>query len=306
MKNDKVKTVAVIPAFNEESSVAKVILRTKPYVDEIIVCDDGSMDMTFYIAKALGARVVRHDEKRGKGEALKTLFREAMRLNPEILVTLDGDDQHDPDAIPMLIKPLEAGKCDIVVGSRYVDGGKMNASAYRRWGLKAINFLYRKFANIRVRDTQSGFRAYSRKTIKYLMQHDAQGYGIEGEQLAVAAKNGLKVMEVPISVNYKQLTKNSKKSSLLHGAELMSTLLRLVTEERPLMYLGLPGIGLTCAGVIMGLYVVWMFNMTRYFSMPVATLTVGSSIGGLLLIIASITLHGLKRIRDRIDKVLDS
>lgn len=305
MKNDKVKTVAVIPAFNEESSVAKVILRTKPYVDEIIVCDDGSMDMTFYIAKALGARVVRHAEKRGKGEALKTLFREAMRLNPEILVTLDGDDQHDPDAIPMLMKPIETGKFDMVVGSRYVKGGKMDAPAFRKWGLRAINFLYRKLADVQVRDTQSGFRAYSRKTVECLMQYDAQGYGIEGEQLALAAKNGFRVTEVPISVNYKQLTNNSKKSSLLHGAELMSTLLRLITEERPLMYLGLPGIGLTCVGVMMGLYVVWMFNMTRYFSMPVATLTVGSSIGGLLLIIASITLHGLKRIRERIDKVLN-
>jgi len=305
MKNDKVKTVAVIPAYNEESSIAKMILRTKPYVDEIIVCDDGSMDMTFYIAKALGARMVRHGEKRGKGEALRTLFREAMKLNPEIIVTLDGDGQHDPDDIPMLMKSVETGKCDMVVGSRYVKGGKMDAPAFRKWGLRGINFLYRKFADVQVRDTQSGFRAYSRKTVECLMQYDAQGYGIEGEQLALAAKNGLRVIEVPISVNYKQLTKNSKKNSLLHGAELMSTLLRLITEERPLMYLGLPGIGLTCVGVIMGLYVVWMFNMTRYFSMPVATLTVGSSIGGLLLIIASITLHGLKRIRERIDKFLD-
>ena len=302
MKNNRLKTVAVIPAYNEESSIAKVILRTRRYVDSVIVCDDGSTDMTFVIARALGVRVVRHAERRGKGEAFRTLFKEVMELGPDIIVTLDGDGQHDPDEIPMLLKPIETGESDVVVGSRYVDGAEMGASLYRRFGLRVVNFLYKKVGGVRVNDTQCGFRAYSKKAFEYLMGCDAKGYGIEGEQLVLAARNGLRVMEVPISVKYNGLVGNSKKSPLLHGVDLMSTLFRLVVEERPLMYLGLPGIGLTCIGATLGLYLLWMFNITRYFSIPLAMLTLGASTVGLLLVIAAITLHGLKRMNEKLNK----
>ena len=302
MKNNRLKTLAIIPAYNEESSIAKVILRTRRYVDDVIVCDDGSTDMTFMITKAVGARVVRHAERRGKGEAFRALSKEVMELRPDIIVALDGDGQHDPDEIPMLMKPIETGSGDIVVGSRYVDGGKMDAPLYRRFGLRVINFLFKKVAGVHISDTQSGFRAYSRKAFDFLVQCDARGYGIEGEQLVLAAKNGLRVMEVPISVKYNGIARKSKRSPLSHGTDLMSTLFRLVVEERPLKYLGLPGIGLTFIGANLGVYVLWMFNVTRYFSIPVAILTVGSSIVGALLIIAAIILHGLKRVNERLNK----
>ena len=296
---NRLKTVAIIPAYNEENTIAKVILRTRQYVDSVIVCDDGSTDMTFKIAESLGAKVARHGERRGKGEALRTLSKEAMEQNPDILVTLDGDGQHDPDQIPMLVKPIETGRSDVVVGSRYVDGGKMDAPLYRRFGLRVVNFLYKKVAGVRINDTQSGFRAYSQKAFEFLMQCDAGGYGIEGEQLVVASKNGLRVMEVPISVSYNGLAETSKSSPLLHGADLIWTLFRLVVNERPLMYLGLPGIGLTCIGAMLGMYLLWVFNITRHFNIPVAILTVGTLTAGLLSIIAGITLHRLKRMIEK-------
>lgn len=302
MKNSGLKTVAIIPARNEEGSIAKVILRTRPYVDEVIVCDDGSTDMTSSIAEALDVRVVRHAETRGKGEALKTLFKEVMELNPEIVVALDGDGQHNPDEIPILLKPIETGESDVVVGSRYVDGGKMDAPLYRRFGLRVINSLYRRVAGGLVRDTQCGFRAYSRKAFEFLIHYDAKGYGIEGEQLVLAAKNGLRVMEVPICVKYNGLKSDSKKFPLLHGADLISTLFRLVVEERPLRYLGLSGLGLTFIGLMLGMYLLWMFNMTRYFSIIVALPALGMLIVGVLMVIAGITLHGLKRINEKLKK----
>jgi len=302
MKNSRLKTVAVIPAYNEEGSIAKVILRARRHVDRVVVCDDGSTDMTAMIARELGASVVKHSKNRGKGQALRTISREIMELDPEIIVTLDGDGQHDADEIPMLVKPIEAGESDVVVGSRYVDGAEMSAPLYRRFGLRVINYLYKRVGGVRTKDTQSGFRAYSQKAFKCLMGCDAKGYGIEGEQLSLAAKNGLRVTEVPISVNYKGSAATSKKSPLMHGADLISTLLRLVMEERPLAYLGLPGIGFTGIGMILGLYLLWKFNATRYFSMPLATLTLGAFTVGLLLIIAAITLHGLKRLSERMSK----
>jgi glycosyltransferase involved in cell wall biosynthesis len=300
MNNNRLKAVALIPAYNEEGNIAKVILRAKQYVDKVIVCDDGSSDMTFMIAEALGAKVVRHAERRGKGEAFRTLSKEVMELNPDIIVALDGDGQHDPAEIPMLLKPIEAGTSDVVVGSRYVDGGKMDAPFYRRLGLKAINFLYKKVAGVHVNDTQCGFRAFSHKAFECLIQCDAKGYGIEGEQLALAARNGLRVVEVPISVKYKGLRNNSKKSPIMHGWDLILTLFKLVAEKRPLKYLGLPGMGLTFMGAILGVYLLWMFNITRNFSLPVAMLAIGTFTVGLVLILFAVTLHGLNRINKRL------
>jgi len=301
--NDRVKTVAVIPAYNEESSIAWVILRARRHVNKVVVCDDGSTDMTSMIAMELGANVVRHSNNQGKGQAFRTLSKEVMELDPEIIVTLDGDGQHDPDEIPMLVKPIEVGESDFVVGSRYVDGARMDAPLYRRFGLRVINFLYKKIAGVRTKDTQSGFRAYSRKAFKCLIACDAKGYGIEGEQLSLAAKNGLRVTEIPISVNYNGSAATSKKPALVQGADLISTLLRLVLEERPLKYLGLPGIGLMGVGMTLGLHVLWKFNITRLFDMLSATLTLGASIIGLSLIIAAITLHGLRRMSDKLNRL---
>ena len=301
MKDSKVKTVAVIPAYNEEYSIAKVILGTKRYVDRVIVCDDGSKDMTSVIAKELGATVVRHEENRGKGEALRTLYKEIAELNPDIIITVDGDGQHDPHEIPMLVKPIEAGESDVVIGSRYVDGGRMDAPFYRKFGLRVINFLYKKVAGLQVKDTQCGFRAYSRKAFEFLMQGDEKGYGIEGEQLVLASRNGIRLTEVPISVRYNGLGVTSKKSALLHGADLIATLFRLAVEKKPLKYLGLPGIGLTCIGAILGLYLLLMFSITGDFGIPTAILTVGVLIVGVLLIVVAITLTELKRINEKIN-----
>jgi glycosyltransferase involved in cell wall biosynthesis len=301
MKGGRVKTVAVIPAYNEEYGIAKVVLGTRRYVDKVIVCDDGSNDMTSVIAKELGAIVVRHGENRGKGEALRTLYKEIMAFDPDIIVTVDGDGQHNPDQIPMLVKPIEAGDSDVVIGSRYVDGGIMDAPLHRRFGLRVINFLYKKVAGLEVKDTQCGFRAYSKKAFEFLLQGDEKGYGIEGEQLVLASRNGIRLTEVPVSVKYNGLGATSKKSAFLHGADLIATLFRLAVEKKPLKYLGFPGIGLTFIGVMLGLYSLLMFSVTGDFSVPTAILTAGFLIVGLLLIVVAITLTELKRINEKIN-----
>ena len=301
MEYNAPKIVAIVPAYNEEDTIAKIILQTKRYVDAVIVCDDGSTDMTFKIAEALGVKVVRHDENRGKGEAMKSLFGEIMALDPDIIVALDGDGQHNPDEIPMLVKPIEKGASDVVVGSRYIGGAKPSAPLYRRLGSRLINFLYRR-AGVSTKDTQSGFRAYSQKAFQYLIHCDADGYGIEGEQLFLAARNGLRVMEVPVNIRYDGLRQTSKKTPLSHGLDLVLTLLRLVVEEKPLKYLGLPGICVAFVGMILWLYLLWMFNLTQHFNIPVTILTVGLSIIGVFLVVSGIILQGFKRIDEKLER----
>jgi len=294
-ENKGPRIAAIIPAYNEEKTIAKVILLTQRHVDNVIVCDDGSTDMTAMIAERLGATVIRHPVNKGKGEAFRSSFKEIVKLNPDIVVTLDADAQHDPNYIPELVEPILMGKGDIVIGSRYVEGAQTGASSFRKMGLRVINFLCRKATNLHVKDTQSGFRAYSLRALQVISSCEESGYGVESEQLALASKNGLHIIEVPISIKYKGLEKTSKKPPLLHGGELIASILRLVIEERPLRYLAVPGAILASIGAMLAAYLLWMFNITRYFSIPVAIAMLGMILIGLLLVMFAVTLHGLKR-----------
>ena len=124
-------TIACIPAFNEEGRIASVIVRARRRVDAVVVCDDGSGDLTGEIAEGLGAVVVRHGRNLGKGAALRSAFLRARELGADVVVMLDADGQHDPEEIPGLVEPILKGAADMVVGSRYAEGSKTDAPLYR-------------------------------------------------------------------------------------------------------------------------------------------------------------------------------
>ncbi|MEM3713493.1 MAG: glycosyltransferase family 2 protein [Candidatus Aenigmatarchaeota archaeon] len=294
--NKKANIIACIPAYNEEKTIAKVILQSKKYVNKIIVCDDGSNDFTAEIAENLGAIVLKHQKNMGKGTALKTLLQYAKQLKPDIIVTLDADGQHDPNEIPKLIKPIIEEKADFVIGSRYETGSKTEIPLYRRIGLKIVNWLSGKK---RVKDTQSGFRAYPLKTIDLMLECESKGYGIEAEQLALAIKNKLKIIEVPILIKYKGLENTSKKNPIRQGTELIGIAIRLIVEEKPLHLLGIPGIVLIVIGLISGTYLLLHFNMTRYFSIPIAIITLGALFTGTILFVTALILYSLTRLINR-------
>ena len=119
--------VVGIPAFNEEAMIARVVLESQKHANVVVVCDDGSCDLTGEIAERLGADVVKHERNLGYGTAIKSLVRRARELEADILVTLDGDGQHDPGEIPRVLQPIVKGKADVVIGSRFVDGSKVAA-----------------------------------------------------------------------------------------------------------------------------------------------------------------------------------
>jgi glycosyltransferase involved in cell wall biosynthesis len=123
--------VACIPAFNEGRGIGGVVVRAVRYVDRVVVCDDGSVDLTGAIAEGLGAVVIRHERNRGKGAALRSAFLRARELGADVVVMLDADGQHDPEEIPGLIEPILRGEADMVVGSRYAEGSKTDAPLYR-------------------------------------------------------------------------------------------------------------------------------------------------------------------------------
>jgi len=292
--------VAGIPAYNEEKTIAGVVLKTQRHVDLVIVCDDGSTDMTAEIAERVGAKVVRHEKNMGKGIALKTLFAHALKLEPAVIVTLDADGQHDPNEIEELVKPIVDGKADVVVGSRFTSENIMlDMPLYRKMGLKAINWLSRRASKSKVSDTQSGFRAYSPKAAQTMAVYDSNGYGVELEQLAVAAESGLKVVEIPATVRYKGLENTSKKHPLTHGQELIATILRIIVEERPLVFLGIPGVLSLFTGVLFGLWMLQIYAIERRIITNIALASVAFILIGFFMMSTAITLFAIIRLLAR-------
>lgn len=288
--------VVGIPAYNEDKTIAGVVLKTLRYADVVIVCDDGSTDMTAEIAERLGAKVVRHEKNMGKGFALKTLFAHALKLDPSAIVTLDADGQHDPSEIQKLVRPILEGKADVVIGSRFVGESMLDMSLYRKTGLKAINWLGRRASKSNVIDTQSGFRAYSPKAAQTMAVYDSNGYGVELEQLAVAAENGLKMVEIPATVRYKGLENTSKKNPISHGQELIATILRMVVEERPLVFLGIPGAISMLTGVLFGLRMLQLYAIEGRIITNIALASVAFILIGFFMISTAITLFALIRL----------
>lgn len=295
----KPKIIAIIPAYNEENTIAKIILLTKKYVDKVIVCDDGSTDMTAEIAEALGAIVLRHEKNKGKGAALKTLLKKALELDPDVVICLDADGQHNPEDIPKLVRPILDGKADIVIGSRCIEESSwLEIPLYRKIGLKVINSLLNKGLGRKIKDTQSGFRAFSRKALPIMLKCKAEGYGVETEQLVLAVKHELRVIEVPIEVKYKGLPVTSKKNPLLHGFELIDTILKIVLIDRPLLFLAFPGTILFAIGIALEcLLILYNMNPLKYSNTIVAFIGMTIVFIGLLLIVASLILHAMKILR---------
>ena len=188
-----------IPAFNEERNIAKVVLLAKRYADVVIVVDDGSSDLTAEIAASTGAEVVRHNWNMGYGGCLATLFRKAREKAAEVLVTLDGDGQHDPRDIPKLVAPILEGRADLVIGSRFIDQAT-SIPGYRRAGIMAITLLSNA-SGPSVTDAQSGLRAYGAEAIKAIFPGEL-GMGASTELLSKAGESGLKIEEVPVMISY--------------------------------------------------------------------------------------------------------
>lgn len=204
--------VAIIPAYNEEKALADVIGKTLDYVDEVIVVDDGSSDKTSEVAVEAGARVIKHSVNLGKGEALKSGFKAIE--GDSIIITIDGDGQHNPNEIPDLVRPIIEDSADLVNGSRYMNGPEENTPAYRRVGQKVLDIATNISAGTKVTDSQSGFRAFSSKS-KNVFRFKDTGFGIESEMLVDAAEAGLKIVEVPITVHYD--LNGSTKDPITHG-----------------------------------------------------------------------------------------
>ena len=188
--------VAGMPMYNEEETIGTVVTKALRHVDAVICIDDGSSDSSARIAEKCGAIVVRHRINRGYGGALKSLFIKARELNADALVVLDSDGQHETSDIPKLLQPILSGEADFTIGSRFINGGGgTDMPAYRRLGIKVITAASNLSSDLGIKDTQSGFRAFSRSAIERL-RFDSEGMELSLEMLEDAHDKDLSLIHI--------------------------------------------------------------------------------------------------------------
>jgi len=279
--------VACIPAYNEERTIARVVVEAQRYVDKVIVCDDGSTDLTGEIARRLGAEVIRHERNMGYGAALYSLFKAARELDASAMVVLDADLQHNPSDIPRLLSPVVKGEADIVIGSRFLEkeGG---VPKYRGLGIRLITDFAKGVSYRDITDAQSGFRAYSRRAINSITPSE-QGMGASTEILLEAKEIGLRVVEVPIRISY-DVEKPSTHNPLLHGLDVILSTVKHLSIRRPLVFYGVPGFAALVVALFFWVWTLQIFASTRQIVTNIALIALGATLVGLMLLTTAIIL----------------
>jgi glycosyltransferase involved in cell wall biosynthesis len=257
------RILAVIPCYNEELTISNIVHKTKLYVEEVVVVNDGSKDNTSRIAQEAGANVLVHKKHKGKSAAIRTGFKYAIANNFEYVITIDGDGQHNPDEIPTVLKNLLENGHDISIGYRSGPGTEM--PLWRRVGKRVLDYTTSFGGRGKVTDSQCGFRAFNKKAVESLCRYlDGKSFSAESEQLIKANQLGLEVGEAPITCKYNNLD-TSTKTPTSHGFSVLSYVIWLVAQRRPLLLIGVPGFLVFLSGIILSIYTSQYYNQNHVF-----------------------------------------
>ena len=290
MNNSNILKIAIgIPAYNEEKNIASIIIKLKKITDSIIVCDDGSSDMTSDISKNLGAIVITHKKNMGYGVAINSIFQKAKELNIDLLVTFDADGQHRVEDIEKVVEPIKNNTADLVIGSRFLDK-KSNVPNYRKIGIKVITKITNASIKKKLTDSQSGFRAYNKQVLSQISPSDT-GMGISTEILIKSSSKGLRIMEVPVTILYSGDT--STHNPVSHGTSVLLSTIKFTSIEHPLKFYGIPSvIFLIIGGIFTTLAIQYYIDVGRLNS-NLTLIGGGTVLLGIILLICAILLYSL-------------
>jgi glycosyltransferase involved in cell wall biosynthesis len=277
-----------IPAYNEEKNISAIIKKLQKITDKIIVCDDGSSDLTGKIAREMGVLVVQHEKNLGYGAAIRSIFLKAREQKSESLITLDSDGQHRIEDIQTILEPIKNGRADLVIGSRFLDNGGKNVPAYRKVGIKILTKLANISLEQNITDSQSGFRGYGKRVIEEITPSES-GMGVSNEILIKASKKRFRIVEVPIIILYDGNTPSQNPIS--HGSSVVMSTIKFISMEHPLKFYGIPGSIFLIIGLVFLIYTIQLFTETRQILLSSAIIGVGTVAIGIILLMSSILLY---------------
>ena len=287
------KVVIGIHAYNEEKNIAGIITKLKEHADSIIVCDDGSTDLTREISEKLGAIVISHPKNRGYGAAINSLFLKARELKSDIFVTFDADGQHRIEDIQVVTEPIMNNNADLVIGSRFLDARSEEMPNYRKVGIKIIT----KVTNLSIKedltDSQSGFRAYSKSVlnnIQGIIPSD-NGMGVSTEILIKANNIGLKIAEVPIKVKYEGDT--STHDPVSHGTSVILSTIKFTSIRNPLKFYGIPGIIFLIVGLSFVAWTIQVYVESQAIITNISLIGIGCVVIGTVLLMTAVILFSI-------------
>ena len=279
-----------IPAFNEEKNIAGIISKLKKYADTIIVCDDGSTDLTGKISEELGTIVITHEKNKGYGASINSLFLKAKELETNVFVTFDADGQHRVEDIPIVTEPIINNKAEIVIGSRFLDTKSEEMPNYRKVGIKLITKVTNLSIKEKLTDSQSGFRAYSKKALDEIIPSD-EGMGVSTEILIKASNLDLKMAEVPIKVSYEGET--STKDPISHGSSVIFSTIKFTSIHNPLKFYGIPGIIFLGIGLGFIAWTIQIYSTHQEIITNVSLIGIGCIVLGAVLLMTAVILFSL-------------
>ena len=279
-----------IPAFNEEKNIAAIITKLADITDTIIVCNDGSLDLTSDIAERMGAFVINHEKNLGYGAAIRSIFLKAKELDGDILVTFDADGQHRIEDIEKVTKPIIDQEVDLVIGSRFLDESEKEVPRYRKVGIKVITKITNASIKKQLTDSQSGFRAYSKKVLNELNPSEL-GMGISTEILIKASNKNFRITEVPIKILYSGDT--STHNPVSHGSSVILSTIKYTSIEHPLKFYGIPSMILFIIGISFTYLAVEYYAEIGRLNTNLTIIAAGTVLIAVVLLITRILLYSL-------------
>ena len=279
-----------IPAFNEEKNIAAIITKLADITDTIIVCNDGSSDLTSDIAEKMGAFVINHEKNLGYGAAIRSIFLKAKELDGDILVTFDADGQHRIEDIENVTKPIIDQEADLVIGSRFLDESEKEVPQYRKVGIKVITKITNASIKKQLTDSQSGFRAYSKKVLAELNPSEL-GMGISTEILIKASSKNFRITEVPIKILYAGDT--STHNPVSHGSSVILSTIKYTSIEHPLKFYGIPSMILFIIGISFTYLSAEYYAEIGRLNTNLTIIAAGTVLIAVVLLITSILLYSL-------------
>ena len=284
------KIIIGIPAYNEEKNIAGIISKLKNISNDIIVCNDGSTDLTANIAEDMGAIVVNHEKNLGYGGAIRSIFLKAKDLAGDVLVTFDADGQHRIEDIDGVIAPILENQSDIVIGSRFLDDSEKEVPQYRKMGIKVITKITNATIKKELTDSQSGFRAYSKQVLNEISPSET-GMGVSTEILIKASSKDFKISEVPIKILYGENT--STQNPITHGSSVIFSTIKFTSIEHPLRFYGIPSVIFMIIGFSFTYLAIQYYAEIGRLNTNLTIISAGTILIGVILLISAILLYSL-------------